>query len=209
MKSTEIVHGEDLCTAAKACKTKAEIKGAKAAHLRDGAALCRFLCWLDAYGRTGKISEIDAARKAEAFRAETGKLRDLSFDTISGSGPNGAIVHYRVTHATNRRLRPGDLYLIDSGGQYADGTTDVTRTVLIEGRPPPEVQLMHLRAFYAATLRWPPRVFRPVQTACNWTRLPARHYGRRGRLSTMAPAMVSAVIFPCMKVHNAFQRAGW
>ena len=137
VKRTEIVHGEDLCTAAKACKTKAEIKGAKAAHLRDGAALCRFLCWLDAYGRTGKISEIDAARKAEAFRAETGKLRDLSFDTISGSGPNGAIVHYRVTHATNRRLRPGDLYLIDSGGQYADGTTDVTRTVLIEGRPPP------------------------------------------------------------------------
>ena len=133
----EIVHGEDLCTLAKACKTKAEIKGSKAAHLRDGAALCRFLCWLDARGRTGKISEIDAARQAEAFRAETGKLRDLSFDTISGSGPNGAIVHYRVTHATNRRLRPGDIYLIDSGGQYADGTTDVTRTVLIEGRPPP------------------------------------------------------------------------
>jgi len=133
----EIVHGEDLCTLAKACKTKAEIKGSKAAHLRDGAALCRFLCWLDARGRTGKISEIDAARQAEAFRAETGKLRDLSFDTISGSGPNGAIVHYRVTHATNRRLRPGDIYLIDSGGQYVDGTTDVTRTVLIEGRPPP------------------------------------------------------------------------
>lgn len=133
----EIVHGEDLCTLAKACKTKAEIKGTKAAHLRDGAALCRFLCWLDARGRSGKISEIDAARQAEAFRAETGKLRDLSFDTISGSGPNGAIVHYRVTHATNRHLRPGDIYLIDSGGQYADGTTDVTRTVLIEGRPPP------------------------------------------------------------------------
>ena len=133
----EIVHGEDLCTLAKACKTKAEIKGTKAAHLRDGAALCRFLCWLDARGRTGKFSEIDAARQAEAFRAETGKLRNLSFDTISGSGPNGAIVHYRVTHATNRRLRPGDIYLIDSGGQYADGTTDVTRTVLIEGRPPP------------------------------------------------------------------------
>ena len=137
LQNGQIVHGEDLCTAAKACKTKAEIKGAKAAHLRDGAALCRFLCWLDANGRAGKISEIDAARKAEAFRAETGKLRDLSFDTISGSGPNGAIVHYRVTHATNRCLRPGDLYLIDSGGQYADGTTDVTRTVLIEGRPPP------------------------------------------------------------------------
>ena len=133
----EVVHGEDLCTLAKACKTKAEIKGTKAAHLRDGAALCRFLCWLDAHGRTGKISEINAARQAEAFRAETGKLRDLSFDTISGSGPNGAIVHYRVTQATNRRLRPGDIYLIDSGGQYVDGTTDVTRTVFIEGLPPP------------------------------------------------------------------------
>ena len=137
LAGAKIAHGEDLCTAVKACKTKAEIKGAKAAHLRDGAALCRFLCWLDAHGRSGKISEIDAARKAESLRAETGKLRDLSFDTISGSGPNGAIVHYRVTHATNRRLRPGDLYLIDSGGQYADGTTDVTRTVLIEGHPPP------------------------------------------------------------------------
>ena len=137
LTQAEISHGEDLCTHAKARKTPAEIRGAKAAHLRDATALCRFLCWLDNHAGRGKLTEIDAARKVEALRIETGKLRDLSFDTISGSGPNGAIVHYRVTHATNRELRNGDLYLVDSGGQYIDGTTDVTRTVIIGNKPPP------------------------------------------------------------------------
>lgn len=122
---------DDPCALPKACKTKAEITGTVNAHIRDGAALSRFLCWLETAAASGKVSEIDAAMKAEALRAETGQLRDLSFDTISGTGPNGAIVHYRVTEATNRMLKPGDLYLIDSGGQYQDGTTDVTRTVLV------------------------------------------------------------------------------
>ena len=130
----KIVEGADPCIAAKAPKTAAELDGTKAAHLRDGAAMARFLCWLDAHAPKGDVDEIAAAQQLEAFRADTGQLRELSFDTISGSGPNGAIVHYRVTTATNRKLQPGELYLVDSGAQYTDGTTDVTRTIAI-GRP--------------------------------------------------------------------------
>lgn len=132
----------DPCSLPKACKTSAEIEGAIAAHIRDGTALCNFLCWLDENAPMGEATEISVAEKLETYRAETGQLLDLSFDTISGSGPNGAIVHYRVTKATNRALKPGDIYLVDSGGQYLDGTTDVTRTVLIDGAPPPPDAMM-------------------------------------------------------------------
>ena len=134
----KIVEGADPCIAAKAPKTAAEIAGTKAAHLRDGAAMARFLAWLDREAPAGSVDEIGAARKLEALRAETGELRELSFDTISGAGPNGAIVHYRVTTATNRKLQPGELYLVDSGAQYADGTTDVTRTIAV-GKPTREM----------------------------------------------------------------------
>ncbi len=130
----KIVEGADPCIAAKAPKTTAEIAGTKAAHLRDGAAMARFLCWLDVHAPNGDVDEIAAAQQLESFRADTGELRELSFDTISGAGPNGAIVHYRVTTATNRKLRLGELYLVDSGAQYVDGTTDVTRTIAI-GKP--------------------------------------------------------------------------
>ncbi|MDE1172569.1 MAG: aminopeptidase P family protein [Parvibaculaceae bacterium] len=129
-----ILKGTDPCELPKACKTDAEISGSRAAHIRDGLALTRFLAWLAAEGPKGTVDEIAAAKRLEAFRAETGKLKDLSFDTISGAGDNGAIVHYRVTTATNRLLRPGELFLVDSGAQYVDGTTDVTRTVAI-GEP--------------------------------------------------------------------------
>ncbi len=115
----------------KARKNSAEIKATTTAHIRDGAALTRFLHWLDTEAQDGNVDEISAAMQLETFRQETGKLKDLSFESISGAGPNGAIVHYRVSTATNRKLEPGDLYLIDSGGQYLDGTTDVTRTVPI------------------------------------------------------------------------------
>ena len=138
LKDAEIIRMEDPCSLAKACKTKAEINGAVAAHEIDGAALCQFLHWFDTHASTGKLTEIDAAKQAETFRKASGQLKDLSFDTISGAGPNGAIVHYRVTHASNRRLRPGELYLIDSGGQYAQGTTDVTRTLLVGGKAAPK-----------------------------------------------------------------------
>jgi Xaa-Pro aminopeptidase len=120
-------------------KNEAEIEGSRKAHQRDGAAVARFLHWLATDGQTGKVFEIDACKKLESFRQATGSLKDLSFDSISGAGPNGAIVHYRVTEKTNRRLARGSLFLIDSGGQYLDGTTDITRTVAI-GRATPEMK---------------------------------------------------------------------
>lgn len=129
--------GADPCVLPKALKNAAELAGARAAHERDGAALTRFLHWLAEHGPSGEVDELGATERLQRFREETGKLCDLSFDTISGSGPNGAIVHYRVTPETNRRLQAGELYLVDSGGQYRDGTTDVTRTVAI-GEPSAE-----------------------------------------------------------------------
>ncbi|HVI28231.1 aminopeptidase P family protein [Hansschlegelia sp.] len=125
-----VQRGPDSIAKLKAVKNAAEIAGARAAHLRDAAALCRFLCWLDREAPTGTIDEIGAAEALETFRRETGKLRDVSFPSISAAGPNAALPHYRVTRATNRKLTPG-FYLIDSGAQYEDGTTDVTRTVVI------------------------------------------------------------------------------
>lgn len=132
----KIARGADPTLALKAVKNSTEIKGARAAHLRDGIAVTRFLAWLD--GASG-IDEIEAVRKLEGFRRATNQLREISFDTISGSGPNGAIVHYRVSEATNRKLKPGELFLIDSGAQYLDGTTDITRTVAI-GKPTAEMR---------------------------------------------------------------------
>lgn len=118
----------DPIVTAKARKTDAELAGMRAAHLRDGAAMVEFLAWYFAEDRAG-MTEIDMARKLEGFRAATGQLLDISFDTISSTGPNAAIIHYRVTEGTNRRLAAGDLFLLDSGGQYPDGTTDITRTL--------------------------------------------------------------------------------
>jgi Xaa-Pro aminopeptidase len=128
-----ILRGDDPCTLPKAVKTAVEIAGARAAHLRDGAALTRFLAWLAATAPAGGVSEVGAATELAALRAEGEHFRDLSFDTISGAGANGAIVHYHATPDSARILAPGMLYLVDSGGQYLDGTTDVTRTVFIAG----------------------------------------------------------------------------
>ena len=132
-----VLRRDDPCTLPKACKNAVEITGIRAAHLRDGAALCRFLAWIADEGPEGKIDEIAAAEKLYGFRRFNDRFRGLSFDTISGAGPNGAVVHYRVTPETNRKLRPGELYLVDSGAQYLDGTTDVTRTLFIGGGKPP------------------------------------------------------------------------
>ncbi len=134
-----VAHGTDPCLLPKAIKTAAEISGTRAAHVRDGAAFARFLAWLDEWGHDGTLDEITAVKKLEDFRRETNALREISFATISGSGPNGAIVHYRVTQATNRKLLPGELFLIDSGAQYQDGTTDITRTIAI-GNPAPAMR---------------------------------------------------------------------
>lgn len=124
----------DPITLMKAVKNNAEIAGTRAAHLRDGAAMTRFLCWLDHEMPSGKLTEIDAVKALESFRRDTGLLKDVSFPSISGAGPNGAIVHYRVTSATNRVIGQDEMFLIDSGAQYEDGTTDITRTV-INGTP--------------------------------------------------------------------------
>nr|HEV8008993.1 aminopeptidase family protein P [Bradyrhizobium sp.] len=133
------VRGSDPVSLLKAVKNPTEIAGAMTAHRRDAAALARFLAWVDREAPSGALTEIDAVEALETFRRETGALRDVSFPTIAGTGPNGAIVHYRVTRKTNRRIVPGDLLLIDSGAQYEDGTTDVTRTIAI-GTPTPEMR---------------------------------------------------------------------
>jgi len=122
----------------KAVKNPAEISGARAAHVRDGAAMTRFLAWFDREAARGTLTEIDAVAALESFRRDTGLLEDISFPTISGAGPDGAIVHYRVTSKTNRGIAPGELFLIDSGGQYQAGTTDITRTVAV-GAPTAEM----------------------------------------------------------------------
>jgi Xaa-Pro aminopeptidase len=111
----------------------------RTAHRRDGGALVRFFAWLDAAAADGDIDEMAAADHLEALRSPGAHFMGLSFPTISGSGPNGAIVHYRVTPDTKRRLEPGSLYLVDSGAQYLDGTTDVTRTIAI-GTPDDEMR---------------------------------------------------------------------
>lgn len=129
-----ILRQRDPVALPRACKNAAEIKGTTAAHARDGVALTKFLHWLDTEAQSGDVTEIDTVMKLEAFREDLGNLNDLSFPSISGAGPNGALPHYRVSTASNRKLARGSLFLIDSGGQYLDGTTDVTRTVPI-GQP--------------------------------------------------------------------------
>jgi Xaa-Pro aminopeptidase len=125
--------GPDPVALMRAVKNEAERAGTRAAHIRDGAAFARFLAWFDREVPKGGESEISVAEALESFRADTGVLKDLSFPSISSSGPNGAIPHYRVTHASNRKVEPG-LFLIDSGAQYVDGTTDITRTIAV-GEP--------------------------------------------------------------------------
>ena len=135
-----VVDGADPCALPKACKNATERAGARAAHLRDAAAVCRFLHWLDV-GRGAGATEMEAAARLLAFRAEAPEFREESFPAISGAGPNGAIIHYRVTPETNRVLGANEAYLIDSGAQYPDGTTDVTRTVWTgPGAPPDELR---------------------------------------------------------------------
>jgi Xaa-Pro aminopeptidase len=127
----KVLRGGDPITPMKAVKNAAEIAGAKAAQLRDGAAVTRFLAWFDGEAPRGRLTEIDAVEALESFRRDTGALKDVSFPTIAGAGPDGAIVHYRVSRSSNRRIAPGELFLVDSGGQYEDGTTDITRTLAV------------------------------------------------------------------------------
>ena len=133
------MRSEDPCTLPKALKNEVEIAGMRAAHTRDGKALTRFLSWFADTAPSGGLTEIAASDRLRAFRSETGALRDLSFPTISSGGPNGAVVHYNATAETNREIGQGELYLVDSGAQYLDGTTDVTRTIAV-GTPSAEMK---------------------------------------------------------------------
>jgi len=133
------LRGADPISLMKAVKNHAEIAGARAAHKRDGVAMARFLAWLEREAPTGGVTEIDAVEALESFRRDSGLLKEISFPTIAGSGPNGAIVHYRVTRASNRTIGNNELFLIDSGAQYEDGTTDITRTVAV-GAPSDEMR---------------------------------------------------------------------
>lgn len=127
----EVVRGMDPCTLPRATKNAVEIEGARQAHIRDGAALARFLHWIDTEAQQTLPDERQVAEALERFREATGALKDLSFDTIAGAGPNGALPHYKPVTRTLRRMEPGSLLLVDGGGQYLDGTTDVTRTVAV------------------------------------------------------------------------------
>lgn len=149
--------GDEPCILPKARKTEAEIAGTRTAHLRDGAALCRFLAWFETQA-PGTLTEIDVVRRLEACRRDTGKLLDISFDTIAGSGPHGALPHYRVTEASNRTLQDGELLVLDGGGQYEDGTTDLTRTLPV-GTPDPDACAAFTRVLQGmiaiSRARWP------------------------------------------------------
>ncbi len=132
-----IVKGSDPCVLPKACKNPVQLAGMRAAHVRDGLAVAKLLHWLDTHPDIESVSEMDVADRLLTFRTEAVEFVEPSFPTIAGSGSNGAIVHYRATERTNRFLKKGELLLLDSGGQYADGTTDITRTIAI-GTPSDE-----------------------------------------------------------------------
>ena len=154
----KLIRAADPCQLPKACKNPLEIEGTRKAHIRDGAALSRFLCWFAREAPNGALTEIAAAEALEGFRRATNYLSDLSFDSISGAGANGAIVHYRVTRSTNRVIANNEMFLIDSGAQYPDGTTDVTRTVIV-GKPTTNMKDRFTRVLKGhialATVRFP------------------------------------------------------
>ena len=140
----EVVWGDDPCRLPKARKNAAEIAATREAHLRDGAAMVEFLRWLDEALPQGGQTEISVVQALEGFRRATNALHDISFDTICGAGPHGAIMHYRVTEETNRPVGQNELLLVDSGAQYLDGTTDIMRTVAV-GDPGPEARECYTR----------------------------------------------------------------
>lgn len=154
----EVAYGADPCALPKACKNPVEIEGTRQAHLRDAVAMAELLAWLDAAGPSPDLSEIDVVTKLEGLRRQSNLLVDISFETICGTGPHGAINHYRVTEESNRKIQTGDLLLVDSGGQYRDGTTDITRTIAI-GTPTDEHRACFTRVLQGviaiSRARWP------------------------------------------------------
>ncbi len=153
-----VVWGDDPCRLPKARKNPVEIEGMRQAHLRDGAAVVEFLAWLDEAAPKGGLTEIDVVTALEGYRRATNALHDISFDTICGAGPNGAIMHYRVTAESNRAVGQDELLLVDSGAQFKDGTTDITRTVAV-GDPGAEARACYTRVLQGmiaiSRVRWP------------------------------------------------------
>ncbi len=173
--AVDVAWADDPCRLPKACKTAGELAGMREAHLRDGAAVVEFLAWLDARLPQGGMTEIDVVTALEGFRRATNALHDISFDTICGSGPNGAIMHYRVTDQSNRAILPNELLLVDSGAQYLDGTTDITRTVAV-GDPGQYARECYTRVLQGtiaiSRARWPKgfagRDLDPLARAALW-----------------------------------------
>ena len=167
-----IVEADDPCVNAKSIKNKIEVKNHKAAQERDGVAVAKFLAWIDRRATVDAVTEIEAAAELERLRRSSGKLKGLSFATIAASGPHGAIIHYHPAADTNRKLNPGDLFLVDSGGQYLDGTTDVTRTVVI-GQPTEDQRTNYTRVLKGlialSIAKWPPeRTGRDLDTIARY-----------------------------------------
>jgi Xaa-Pro aminopeptidase len=160
-----VVSGEDPCKLPRACKNPVEQAGARAAHRRDAVALARFLAWFSAAPRAG-LTEMGAAAKLLALRGEGALFVAESFPAIAGAGEHGAIVHYRATPATDRAIRADEVFLLDSGAQYRDGTTDVTRTMWTgPGVPPAELRARYTRVLQGhlalAAMRFPEGVAGP------------------------------------------------
>ena len=154
-----IAPGPDPVALPRAQKNAAEQAGARAAHLRDGVAMVEFLTWAAEALPRGKETEMSAASRLLACRAAQDKFRGESFPAISGAGENGAIIHYRVDEASNRAIKPDEVYLIDSGGQYLDGTTDITRTIWTGPGPAPDSVKAHVTAVLAGTIALARAVF--------------------------------------------------
>jgi Xaa-Pro aminopeptidase len=158
IKKGRVVWGDDPCRLPKARKNPVEVEGMRQAHLRDGAAVVEFLAWLDDAAPKGGLTEIDVVTALEGYRRATNALHDISFDTICGAGPNGAIMHYRVTAESNRAVGLDELLLVDSGAQFKDGTTDITRTVAV-GDPGAEARACYTRVLQGmiaiSRVRWP------------------------------------------------------
>ncbi len=154
----QVASGVDPVSLPKARKNKVEQEGARNAQKRDGVAMSRFLCWLEAEAPKGGLTELDVAAKLKDFRAATGELKDLSFETIPASGPHAAIPHYHATEESNRKLGIDEIFLVDSGAQYIDGTTDITRTVIV-GEPTAEMKNRFTRVLKGmiglSTIRFP------------------------------------------------------
>ena len=185
-------------------RTRSRSPGQKSAQVRDGAVISRFLRWVEEEAPKGELDELKASDHLEALRRENDEFRDLSFDSISGAGPNGAIVHYKSSEETNRKLESGSLYLIDSGGQYVDGTTDITRTVVI-GEPTEEMRdrfTRVLKGHIAIATAYSPR----ARAEASSTASRGGRCGRRGSITPMAPATGSAASSRSTKGRSGFRR---